>query len=190
MAIEALPTTRKMEIINKKKFAAASLDVDSKTFVIHIVALVEPTTMPIYFSRQAQVTALTSKKTGIPAKYSNFSNVFSSDSAAELPQHTGINDHYIDLLDNKQSPDSPIYSLGLVELETLKTYIKTNLASGFIRPSKYPAVALILFVRKKNGSLRLCINYRGLNKSTIKNRYPLPLIGELLDCLGCVKRFT
>ena len=131
-----------------------------------------------------------SEETRIPAEYSDFSNVFSSDSAAELPKHNGINDHPIDLLDNKQSPYGPIYSLGPVELETLKTYIKANLASGFIRPSKSPAGAPILFIQKKNGNLRLCIDYRGLNNLTIKNCYPLPLIGESLDRLGRAKCFT
>ena len=131
-----------------------------------------------------------SEENGILAEYSNFSNIFSSDSTVELSEHTRINDHPIDLLDNKQPPYGPIYSLGLVELETLKTYIETNLASGFIRPSKSPAGAPILFVRKKNGSLRLCVDYRGLNNLTIKNRYPLPLIGESLDRLGRAKRFT
>ena len=115
--------------------------------------------MPIHPSCQAQVAALMSEETGIPTEYSDFSNVFSSDSAAELPEHTGINDHPINLLDDKQPPYGPIYSLGPVELETLKTYIETNLASGFIRPSKSPAGAPILFVRKKDGSLRLCVDY-------------------------------
>ena len=131
-----------------------------------------------------------SKETGIPAEYSDFSNVFSSDSVAELPEHTEINDHFINLLNNKQPPYSPIYSLGPLELEMLKTYIKAKLASGFIKPSKSPASAPILFIRKKNGSLYLCINYRELNKLTIKNRYLLPLIDESLDCLGRAKRFT
>ena len=158
-AAEALPTTRRVEIINKREFAAAALNADDETFVVHVAALAEPTTMPIHPSRQAQVAALTSEETGIPAEYSDFSNVFSSDSAAELPEHTGINDHPINLLDNKQPPYGPIYSLGPVELETLKTYIKANLASGFIRPSKSPASALILFVRKIDSSLRLCVNY-------------------------------
>ena len=102
---------------------------------------------------------LKSEKTGIPDEYSNVSDVFSSDSAAELPGNTGINDHPINLLDNKQLPYGPIYSLMLVELEMLKTYIKANLASGFIRLSKSLAAALILFVRKKDGSFRLCIDY-------------------------------
>ena len=88
---------------------------------------------------------------------------------AELPEHTGINDHPIDLLDDKQPPYGPIYNLGSVELETLKTYIEANLASGFIKPSKSPAGAPILFVQKKDGSFRLCVDYRELNNLTIKN---------------------
>ena len=68
-----------------------------------------------------------------------------------------------------------------VELETLKAYIETNLVNGFIRLSKSPAGALILFNKKANGSLRLFVNYQGLNNLTIKNQYLLPLIGELLD---------
>ena len=77
-----------------------------------------------------------------------------------------------------------------MELKTLKAYIETNLANGFIRPSKSPAGAPILFDRKSDGSFRLCVDYRGLNNLTIKNQYPLPLIGESLDRLGRAKRFT
>ena len=101
-----------------------------------------------------------------------------------------MNEHAIKLEEDKQPPFGPIYSLGPVELETLKTYIETNLANGFIRPSKSPAGAPILFDRKPDGSLRLCVDYRGLNNLTIKNRYPLPLIGESLDRLGRAKQFT
>ncbi len=71
-----------------------------------------------------------------------------------------------------------------MELETLKAYIKNNLASDFIKPSKSPAGALILFDKKPDGSLRLCVDYRGLNNLTINNWYPLPLVGESLDQLG------
>ena len=189
MAAEILLTTRRVEIIDKREFVAAALNADNKTFVVHVAALAEPMTMPIHPSYQAQVAALMSEETGIPAKYSDFSDVCSSDTAAELPEHTGINDHPINLLDNKQPPYGPIYSLGPMKLETLKTYIKANLASGFIRPSKFPAGTLILFVRKKDGSFCLYIDYQGLNNLTIKNRYPLPLIGKLLNRLGRAKRF-
>ena len=75
-------------------------------------------------------------------------------------------------------------------LKTLKIYIETNLANSFIRPSKSLTGALILFIRKKDGSFQLCVNYRGLNNLIIKNWYPLPLIDESLDRLGRVKRFT
>ena len=77
-----------------------------------------------------------------------------------------------------------------VELETLKTYIEANLASSFIRPFKSPAGVLILFVQKKYSSFCLCIVYWGLNNLIIKNCYPLPLIGELLNGLDHAKRFT
>ena len=133
---------------------------------------------------------LTCAGTRIPTEYSDFSNVFSSDSVAELPEYNGINDYSINLLDNKQPPYDLIYSLGPVELETLKTYIGTNLASGFIRSSKSLIGTLILFVQKHDGNLCLYVNYQGLNNLTIKNRYPVLLIDKLLDCLGCAKCFT
>ncbi len=77
-----------------------------------------------------------------------------------------------------------------MELETLKTYIETHLKTGFIQPSKSPAGAPIFFDKKPNGSFHLCVDYWGLNNLTIKNRYPLPLISEVLDRLGRAKRFT
>ena len=160
MAAEASSTTRKIEIIDKREFAAAVLNADNEIFVMYVAALAESTIIPIHSSCQAQVTVLTSEKTGIPAEYSDFSNVFSSDSAVELPEHTKINDHPINQLDDKQPPYGPIYSLKPIELKMLKTYIEANLANDFIRPSKSPAGTLILFVQKKNISLRLCVDYQ------------------------------
>ena len=101
-----------------------------------------------------------------------------------LPERTNLNEHAINLEDGKQPPYEPIYSLGPVELETLKIYIETHLKTGFIRPSKSPAGAPILFDKKPDGSLCLCMDYWGFNNLTIKNRYLLPLIGESLDRLG------
>ena len=77
-----------------------------------------------------------------------------------------------------------------MELEMLKTYIKANLASGFIKPFKSPAVALILFVQKKHVSLYLCVDYQEFNNLTNKNCYLLPLISESLNCLSHTKDFT
>ena len=141
---------------------------------------------------KAQVGALLFDKapTEVPAEYSDYSDVFSAENAAELPENTGMNEHAIELEEGKQPPFGPIYSLGPVELETLKTYIKTNLANNFIRLSKSPAGVPILFDWKPDESLRLCVDYRGLNNITIKNQYPLPLIDESLNRFGRAKRFT
>jgi hypothetical protein len=76
------------------------------------------------------------------------------------------------------------------ELTSLREFIKENLANNFICPSSSPARAPVLFVKKKDGSLRLCVDYRGLNDLTIKNRYPLPLIQETLDRVGKAKIYT
>ena len=141
-------------------------------------------------TREAQLALVLAKEVTVSTEYSDFADVFSEKSANVLPERTGANEHAIKLKEGKQPPYGPIYSLGPVELETLKTYIETNLANGFIRASKSPAGAPILFVRKPNGSLCLCVDYRGLNNLTIKNWYPLPLIGKSLDRLGQAKRFT
>ena len=128
--------------------------------------------------------------TKVFAKYSDFADVFSSDLVSKLPKHTRINDHAIELIDAQQPPYEPIYSLGPVELEILKAYIETNLANGFIKPSKSPAGTFILFDRKSDGFLRLYVNYQGLNKLIIKNQYLLLLIEELLYRLGKARRFS
>lgn len=118
------------------------------------------------------------------AKYSDYTDVFSSKLVARLPKHTVINNYAIELEKSKQPLYGSIYNLGPVELETLTVYIKTNLANGFIRFFKSPAGALIFFDCKLNRSINLCINYCGLNNLTIKNQYPLFWIGELLNFLG------
>ncbi len=112
-------------------------------------------------SRRAQIAHLKADEapTNVPSKYADFTDVFSSKLAAELLEHTGINDYAIELVDDRQPPYGPIYSLGPVELETLKAYIENNLTSGFIRPSKSPAGAPILSNKKPDGSLRLCVDY-------------------------------
>ena len=101
-----------------------------------------------------------------------------------------INNYAIELMDDWQPPYSSIYSQGLVKLETLKTYIKNNLVSSFIRLFKFFARVLIFFDKKPNKNLRLYVDYQGFNNLTIKNRYPLSLVGELLDWLGQAWHFT
>ena len=118
----------------------------------------------MHSKRQAQIKAqvkallFNEASTEVPAVYSDYSNVFSAEYVAKLPENTRVNEHAIKLEEGKQPSFRPIYSLGLVELEILKTYIKTNLANGFIRPSKSPAGAPILFDRKLDRSFRLCVD--------------------------------
>jgi len=75
------------------------------------------------------------------------------------------------------------YMMAPIEMTELKTELEDLLGKGFIRPSTSPWGASVLFVKKKDGSFRLCIDYRGLNHVTVKNKYPLPRIDELLDQL-------
>ena len=101
-----------------------------------------------------------------------------------------MNDYAIKLKEGKQLSFGSIYSLKLVELKILKTYIKNNLANSFIYPSKSLAKAFIFFDLKLDKSLCFFVDYWGFNNITIKNRYSLPLIDELLSWLSCAKRLT
>jgi hypothetical protein len=78
------------------------------------------------------------------------------------------------------------YRMSTPQLVELKLQLKEMMDKGYIRPSVSPWGALVLFVKKKDGTLRLCIDYRQLNKVTIKNKYPLPRIDDLFDQLGGV----
>ncbi len=171
---EVLPTTRQVELIGKKEFEAAALDPKQEAFVVHVATLSVHSGDEMHPSRRAQIAHLKADEapTKVSSEYADFADVFSPKLAVELPEQTGINDHAIELVDDRQPPYGPIYSLEPMELETLKAYIENNLARGFIRPFKSPAGALILFDKKPDGSLRLCIDYRGLNNLTIKNWYP------------------
>jgi len=83
-----------------------------------------------------------------------------------------------------------MYPLSLTEMDELKKQLDDLILHGFIRPSKSPYGAPVLFVRKKEGDLRMYIDYRALNKQTVKNTYPLPRIDELLDRLHNAKVFS
>ena len=109
---------------------------------------------------------------------------------AELPKYTRINNYAIELVDDWQSPYGFIYRLGPVELETLKTYIENNLASDFIKLSKFLARAPIFINKKSDKSLKLYVDYWGLNNLIIKNQYLLSLVNKLLDWLGRARYFT
>lgn len=116
----------------------------------------------------------------LPPELQDFLSIFRTKQAGILPRHKST-DHAINILEGKSPPYGPIYPLSPAELRKLREYIDNNLKKGRIRPSKSPAGSPILFVPKKDRRLRLCVDYRGLNKVTEKNRYALPLVTEIMD---------
>lgn len=118
-----------------------------------------------------------------------FPSVFDEISQMTLPDHSDF-DFHIDLEPGFSPPHGKIYSLTPKESAAMTAYVKENLANGSIRPSTSPAAAPCFFVTKSSGELRPIQDYRGLNAGTIKNRYPVPLIQELLRSLGKAKRFS
>ena len=106
-----------------------------------------------------------------------------------LPPPRNIN-HSINLVSNANPPFRAMYRLSLTERQEVTSTIEDLLTKQYIQPSTSPFGAPILFVGKKDGTLRMCVDYRALNKLTIKNRYPLPRIDDLLDQLSGAKYFT
>ncbi|GKA79352.1 hypothetical protein Tco_0785948 [Tanacetum coccineum] len=119
---------------------------------------------------------------------SEFQDVFPE----ELPGIPPIRDveFNIELILGAEPISKAPYRMAPIELKELKDQLQELLERGFIRPSVSPWGAPVLFVKKKDGSMRLCIDYRELNKITIRNRYPLPRIDDLFDQLQGAKHFS
>lgn len=116
----------------------------------------------------------------VPEPYHQFLNVFSNWGADILPSHRV----------HMTARFGHIFPLSEREQEALKEYVDENLKKGFIRPSTSPAGARIFFVIKKDHSLHPCVDYRELNKITVKNRQPLPLMPKLFQRLRSAIIFT
>jgi len=125
----------------------------------------------------------------LPERYHDYLDLFRPSTAEKLaPRRTF--DHAIDLEPDAQPPWGPIYPLSQKPLEALRKCLDDMLKQGKISPSKSPAGAPILFVPKPDGRLRLVVDYRGLNKVTIHNKYPIPLMTELRDQVRDAQIFT
>ena len=118
-----------------------------------------------------------------------FPDVFPADLPPSLPPQRGV-DHCIELEPRSKTPTGCTYKMSFPELDELKKQLEAMLEKGQIRPSKTPYDSPVLFVKKKEGILRMCVDYIALNKITIKNRYPLPRIDELFDRLRGARYFT
>jgi len=119
---------------------------------------------------QAKSTTISEKidLSAIPEEYHKYADVFSKSKAETLAPHRPY-DLQIDLEKDSHPPVGTIYSLSKFEQEALKEFIDENLTNGFICSTSSPHGAPVLFVKKKNGSLRLCVDFRGLNKITKKD---------------------
>ena len=126
----------------------------------------------------------------VPEHYlSQWKEVFSKSEFDQLPERRKW-DHAIELVPGSEPFASKIYPLSLDEQKQLDEFLEENLRSGRIQPSKSPFASPFFFVKKKDGKLRPVQDYRKLNRMTVKNRYPLPLISEVIDKLRGAKYFT
>jgi hypothetical protein len=124
----------------------------------------------------------------IPEQYHEYLKVFVKESFNSLLERRPW-DHAIELKPDSKAVDCKIYLLSRVEQEKLIEFLEENLVSGRIQPSKSLMASVFFFVKKKDGSLQPVQDYQKLNEMTIKNRYLLPLISELLNKLRGVKVF-
>ena len=99
-------------------------------------------------------------------------------------------DRAIELVPGAQPKGCKVYPLSVTEQSELDRFLTENLETGRIRQSKSPMASPVFFIKKKDGSLWLVQDYRMLNEMTIKNKYPLPLISELVNQLRGAKYFT
>jgi hypothetical protein len=99
-------------------------------------------------------------------------------------------DHEIKLVPDAAIPKKKMYRMSPLEIEAVKKELNELIERGAIQPSKSPFGSPVLFVKKKDDTLRMCIDYRALNKITVKNHYPLPLIDQIFDALKNAKYFT
>ncbi|KAJ1144899.1 hypothetical protein NDU88_011193 [Pleurodeles waltl] len=126
---------------------------------------------------------------GVPDCYQEYLDIFQKPSNPNLPPHR-IYDCTIPLVPNKVVPFGRMYSLTDQEKKVLKEYLDDNLKNGLIAPSSSPAGDSLFCVPKKMKDLRPCVDFRRLNKITIKDHYPLPLLRDILDAIQGAKMFT
>ncbi len=125
----------------------------------------------------------------VPSCYAPFSDIFCPKRVSKLPPHRPW-DCAIDLLPGEPVPRGRIYPLSIPEQKAMEEYIEEALEQEYIRPSTSPAASSFFFMAKKNSGLRPCIDYRALNKITVKFRYPLPLVPAALEQLRGARIFT
>jgi hypothetical protein len=121
-------------------------------------------------------------KNPIPDYVKIFGQVFSEEGFAKLPNRKPW-DHAIELVPGAQLKGCKVYPISVTEQSELNRFLTENLKTGRIQQSKSPTASPVFFIKKKDGSLQLVQDYWMLNNMTVKNKYPLPLISELVNQL-------
>ncbi len=136
-----------------------------------------------------EVTKLAIPSECIRRVLEEFPDVMPEDLLEDLPPRRRV-DHAIEVMPGVAPPSKAPYRMSHEELKELKVQLEELLAQKYIKPNKSPYGALVLFVHKKDGTLRMCVDYRAFNKATVKNWYPLPRIDDLFDRLSGAKVFS
>ncbi|MCO5602448.1 hypothetical protein L7F22_056580 [Adiantum nelumboides] len=133
---------------------------------------------------KTQVNESGSKEDLELSKFLNqFQDVFIDDIPGELPPKRGDDDHAIELIPGSSPPNKPPYRVSQAQQEEIMRQVNDMVEKGMVRPSSSPFCSPVLLVHKKDGTYRMCVDYRALNKITIKNRFPVPRIEDLFDKL-------
>ena len=167
---------------------AAELTAAERYNIVHTLA--EQSTIRTTATDLAISAQQYSKATSVPPEYQRHAKVFNEEEAQRFPQ-SRVWDHAIDLKPN--APDSlncKIYPLSATERVSLREFLDEQVAKGYIRPSISPYASPFFFIKKKDGKLRPVQDYRALNKLTIRNNAPLPLIPQTIADLTNAFIFT
>ncbi|MCO5548793.1 hypothetical protein L7F22_002255 [Adiantum nelumboides] len=119
-----------------------------------------------------------------------FQDVFIDDILGELPPKRGDDDHAIELIPGSSPPNKPPYRVSQAQQEEIMRQVNELVEKGMVRPSSSPFCSPVRLVHKKDGTYRMCVDYRALNKITIKNKFPVPRIEDLFDKLQGLTYFS
>src|SRR5258708_8283471 len=172
------------ELKNPKEKLASSEKIDiCMVSTLTMTKLCKDLGTPMFVISMADLILLQATATNtldsIPDEYHDFRDIFSGEKAGTLAPHRPY-DLQINIEEGAKPIHRPIYSLSPPELMALWEFLEEHTRSGFIHPSKSPWGSPILFIKKKDSSLCLCMDFHALNRVMEKDCYPLPLISDLL----------
>src|SRR5260221_8153685 len=180
--METKITFRELKNLKGKLASSRKIDIHMVSTLMMTKLCKDPGT-PTFVISMADLTLLqvtdTDTLDSILVEYHEFCDIFSGEKADTLTPHRPY-DLQINVKEGAKPIHRPIYSLSPPELAALWEFLKEHTRNGFIHPSKSPWGSAILFVKKKDGSFRLCMDFHALNRVTEKDCYPLPLISDLL----------